>query len=81
MLLFGQEIYIYANIGNVHSTRLQQIEEYKRNGQDGTLNLKEMPSKICYYHMDCNLPNEEWFTYRHFLLYYGLNEKTKIEFK
>ena len=81
MLLFGQEIYIYANIGTVHSTRLQQIEEYKRNGQDGTLILKEMPSKICYYHMDCNLPNEEWFTYRHFLLYYGLNEKTKIEFK
>ena len=74
-LFLTKEIAIYTNIGNVHRTRLQQIEEYKNNGQEGVLTLKKMPSRYSYYHMDCN------FTYPHFLNYYGLEKDTIIEFK
>lgn len=80
-ILLGREIYIYTNIGIVHRERLNQIEEYKKNGQEGNLILKKIPGKFATYHMDCNLPEEGYFTYPHFLNYYGLNEDTKVEFK
>ena len=80
-ILLGREVYIYTNIGMVHRERLEQITEYKKNNQEGILVLKKMPKKFASYHMDCNLPYEGYFTYPHFLNYYGLNKDTKVEFK
>ncbi len=80
-LLLINEIYVYTIIGNCHRKRLEQIENYKHNNNEGTLILEEIPQKYNHYHMDINNPTKDWFTYRYFVNYYGLPQDVEIVYK
>lgn len=81
LLLLVNEIYVYTIIGDYHQTRLEQIENYKKNNESGTLVLAKIPEKYGVYHMDINNPTNDWFTYRYFVNYYGLPSDVKIVYK
>lgn len=74
------EIKIYYNIGYYHKIRLNQIEKYNETS-NGVLYLEKIPEKYTKYHQDCNNVNEEFWTYRWFVWYYGIEEGTKIKYK
>lgn len=71
---------IYYTIGKYHRIRLNQIEEYNKN-PNGVLYLKKIPDKYNNYHEDCNNVTKEFWTYKWFIWYYGINEGTVIEYK
>jgi len=81
LILITKEVIVYNEIGSIYKTRIHQIEEYKNTAKEGPLVLKRIPRKYGYYHMDINLPTKEWFTYRYFLTYYGLDKDTEIKFE
>ena len=79
--MIGREVYIYKLIGGYHQDRLDAIKEYKDNGSEGTLYLKEIPEELDLYHIDVNLPTKDWFTYRYYLNYYGLPQDINIVYR
>lgn len=78
--LLSYEVYIYKNIGNYHEQRVNEINEYKKNNNGDTLYLTEIPYKYDNYHMDINLPDKDWFTYKNFINYYNLPEGIIIKY-
>ena len=80
IFLLSYEVYIYRNIGNYHEQRINEINEYKKNKNSDTLYLIEIPYKYETYHMDINLPDKNWFTYKNFINYYNLPEETIIKY-
>ena len=63
-----------------HNIRLNQIEEYNKN-PNGILYLETIPQKYINYHQDCNEVNENFWTYKWFVWYYGIEEGTEIRYK
>ena len=78
--LIYNECNIYYNIGKYHRQRLEQIEKFKQDGSD-TLYLISIPDKYTSYHVDCNVVDENHWTYKYFVWYYGLPEDIKIRYK
>lgn len=74
------EIKIYYTVGKYHKIRLNQIEEYNKN-PNRVLYLEKIPEKYINYHQDCNEVNEDFWTYRWFVWYYGIKEGTIIKYK
>lgn len=80
-LLVANELYSYTRIGKIYRNRTEQIHIYKQN-PTGVLILKKIPDDLTIYHIDSNQPSDSnYFTYRYFIQYYGLPEKTIIQFK
>lgn len=80
IFLLGIEINIYYNIGKIHKERILQIEKFNESNSD-TLYLTKIPIKYSKYHMDSNNVNEDYWTYRFFIWYYDIKDKTKIKYK
>lgn len=74
------EIKIYYTIGKYNKIRLNQIEEYNKN-PNGILYLEKIPEEYINYHQDCNNVNEDFWTYKWFIWYYGIEEDTVIKYK
>jgi hypothetical protein len=80
IVLCGNEVYVYNQIGNIHRERLATIKEFKETKQD-VLKLKKVPNNLAIYHMEPNTPDSpNYFTYKYYLQYYGLDKDTKIQF-
>lgn len=76
--LLSNEIYVYTKFGNYHNQRLNQINEFMNQKDGDILYLTKIPYKYADYHMDINLPNKNWFTYRYFIQYYHLPQDIEI---
>ena len=84
IVLLTNEVIVYKNIGKYHKIRLEEIKEFKENNNNGnkdTLYLTKIPDKYESYHMDINLPDENWFNYESFIYYYDLDKDIKIRYK
>ena len=75
-----KEVYIQNKIGNVKKIREEQIEEYK-SGNKKVLYYKKLDGKYSYYQIDANEPSsKDYYAYKLFLDYYGLDKDVKIVF-
>lgn len=72
-ILLGNEIYIYKNIGDVYKAREETINKCKAENCE-KLFLKKVPKNLSKYHVDSNAMNSNYFAYRYFINYYGLND-------
>lgn len=77
-ITMGLEIYAYTHIGNIYRDRIKAIEDAKANNLD-TVYLKKIEKPFSMLHPESNEPEgSEYWAYRYFLQYYGLNEEIKI---
>ena len=72
-----REIDVYYNIGKGWNIQLNEIEKASKN-QSEVLYLKKIDDKYVNWHVDVNVVDENFWTYKFFVNYYNLNDNVKI---
>ena len=72
-----REIDVYYNIGKGWNIQLNEIEKTSKN-QSEVLYLKKIDDKYVNWHVDVNVVDENFWTYKFFVNYYNLNDNVKI---
>ena len=74
------EVYSYTVIGKIHKERIKNINECINNNCK-ILQLKKIPNRYEFYHMDINSPmDSNYFAFNSFINYYNLNNDIIINF-
>lgn len=72
-----REINVYYHIGKGWNMQLSEIRKASTNQSD-ILYLKKIDNKYASWHVDVNVVDEDFWTYKFFVNYYNLNSKVKI---
>lgn len=79
LTLVSIDLHVYSVIGNVSRERISKINDCKVKSCE-TLELKKIPDKYEFYHMDINSPSDnKYFAFNDFVHYYELKKDIVIK--